>query len=385
MAAQQQQGGGGGGSADNALDLFWGVALLVVGFLLLWYFGKQHIVSAVFYLRVFEIFIIQTVLEGWAKFAALFNLPIATVQANLQELQKLLQFIATVPRSEVTFSDLVHMSEVVGSYIRYPLFVLSLVLAVWLYSSHLSLKFQNVFNMQRLKNMEQHNWPQIAPVVQLDLVKQDINEGPWAMALTPLQFAQKYDLVNTITKNNKTIYKPIKGSSHRVFALQLGPLWVDVKALPIHSQALFAIFAARANRDRDGSTQLLNQIAASAKTGKLNFTGTAELLAKHVNTKLVAMAISRHAYVLTVMASMLDLARTDGVLATAEFLWLKPIDRRLWYMLNSVGRQTAVPEVAGPFAHWLAERTIGMPMKVPMVDMAVEAFEAGLEEVLYEP
>ncbi len=49
----------------------------------------------------------------------------------------------------------------------------------------------------------------------------------------------------------------------------------------------------------------------------------------------------------------------DGVQASADFLWLKPIDRRLWYMLNTVGRQTPFAEVAGPYAHWLAEREMG--------------------------
>ena len=56
------------------------------------------------------------------------------------------------------------------------------------------------------------------------------------------------------------------------------------------------------------------------------------------------------------IASLLEMARIDGVLASAEFLWLKPVDRRMWYMLNCVGRQTAVAEIAGLFAHWQAEK-----------------------------
>ena len=84
------------------------------------------------------------------------------------------------------------------------------------------------------------------------------------------------------------------------------------------------------------------------------------------------------------MASMLELARTDGVLASAEFLWLKPLDRKLWYMLNSVGRQTAVPEIAGAFAHWTAEKKTKRALRVPMVDEAAKSLEVAMKEIIYE-
>ena len=32
---------------------------------------------------------------------------------------------------------------------------------------------------------------------------------------------------------------------------------------------------------------------------------------------------------------------------------------KLWYTLNTVGRQTPFLEVAGIFAHWIAEREAG--------------------------
>ena len=92
---------------------------------------------------------------------------------------------------------------------------------------------------------------------------------------------------------------------------------------------------------------------------------------------------NRHAYVLTTMATLLQMARTDGVVATADFLWLKPVDRRLWYMLNSIGRQTVVPEISGPYAHWLAEKKIGRPLVAPMVKEAVTGLEAAVAEILY--
>jgi len=130
---------------------------------------------------------------------------------------------------------------------------------------------------------------------------------------------------------------------------------------------------------------LLKQIGSSATSDKLDFSGVKELVAKHKNSKYAQFAEQKHAYLLTVMATLLELARTDGVLATAEFLWLKPIDRPLWYMLNSVGRQTAFPEIAGVFAHWVAEKRLDRPLKVPMVEEAVKALEMAMKEIKYEP
>jgi intracellular multiplication protein IcmP len=249
--------------------------------------------------------------------------------------------------------------------------------------------------MKSLAEAERKNWPQISPVIPLDLVKQDIDKGPWAMALSPMQFAKKYQLlqeektVSAMTMAAKISHQVTvsikREAAHHVFVLQCGEYWQGVEYLTPTTKALFAIFAARINQDRDGALKLLLQIAESSTSGRLNFSGVDALLAKHQNNKLVHRVIHSHAYVLTVMASLLVLARKEGVLATAEFLWLKPKDRLLWFMLNSVGRQTAFAEVSGPFAHWNVERIMGRRLMVPMVDEAVNGLEAAIKEILYTP
>jgi intracellular multiplication protein IcmP len=130
---------------------------------------------------------------------------------------------------------------------------------------------------------------------------------------------------------------------------------------------------------------LLEQIATSAKdTKQLDFSGVRELVAKYSQSKSLIWVLKRHAYRGTMLASLLEIARTDGVLATSEFLWLKPVDRQLWYMLNSVGRQTAFIEVSGLFAHWLAEKAFKCPLKTPMVREAVIGLQAAIESTLYK-
>ena len=176
-----------------------------------------------------------------------------------------------------------------------------------------------------------------------------------------------------------------RGLANKIFAMQLGPLWTGTDRLPPHVKALFAIFAARINADSKIALQLLSQLSASSKSNTLNYNGVDALLKKHENTKLVKKIVQSHSYVFTVMASMLEAARDDGVQASADFLWLKPMDRRLWYTLNTVGRQTPFIEVAGIFAHWIAEKEAGRKLIVPMIDEATNAVVLALKDVIYRP
>lgn len=204
------------------------------------------------------------------------------------------------------------------------------------------------------------------------------------MAEAPLDFCKKHDLlVVEKAEEGPAAWKVKPGEAEQLFVLQMGPLWEGVQVLPIHVKALLVIFVGRANKDKKVVDNLLAQIAMSAAHGKLDFSGVEESLRKYQDSKLITWLAGRHAYVATLMASMLQIARSDGVLATSEFLWLKPVDRRLWFALNSVGRQTAVVEVSGIFAHWLAEKKLRRPLKTPMVREAVVALEAAVKEILY--
>jgi len=40
-------------------------------------------------------------------------------------------------------------------------------------------------------------------------------------------------------------------------------------------------------------------------------------------------------------------------------------------------------EIAGPFAHWLAEKELGKAILVPMVEEATNALDIALKEIIY--
>lgn len=368
MAAPQQ-----GNQAETSSALFWFVGAMLAAGGVLWYAFKKQIVSAYLTFRLWEI-----------DFISLFT-------GRLDDVRT---YILTTKPEAMSFQDLVRVGQAVGDYLRIPFALLLFVLAVVVFLGSSTRVFKRAYSMRELVEAEKDNWPQIAPVAGLDLVKMDIDKGPWAMALTPMQFCKRYHLLEEhrrapqegmMRKEWSRVEVTLKrGLANKIFALQLGPLWQGTAKLPPHARALFAVFAARYNSDGKAAYDLLRQMSRTYTT-KLDFTGADELCRKYENTKGVQKVVESRAYVLTVMASMLEAAREDGVQASADFLWLKPFDRRLWYMLNTVGRQTPFVEVAGPFAHWVSEKEIGRKLLVPMVEEATNALETALKEIIYKP
>ncbi len=319
--------------SDNSMGILWMTAAVFIAAGLVWYFFKGYIVFAYLELKLYEI-----------KVISLFT----------NSLNDVATVIPTLDPRRVSFEDMVKIGQVVGNYVRIPLTILIGALAVLIYSSNSARSFKRAYSMRDLVVAEKNNWPQIAPIASLDLIKSDIDVGPWAMAMTPIQFCKKNNLLiehkgqpqeGKTRKEWSRVQVTLKrGEANKVFTMQLGPLWQGIEKLPLHTRALFVALAARINGDAKACADYLKKINVSSAT-KLDFSGVTDLYRKHGECKVVQNIIHSHAYVLTVMASMLEATRQDGVQATADFLWLKPTDRRLWYMLNTVGRQTPFVEV----------------------------------------
>ena len=129
--------------------------------------------------------------------------------------------------------------------------------------------------MHTLAKQESIVWPQINPVIGLDLVNEPLNVGPWAMAKTPLDFCKEHKLIEVFIEEakefkvgNAPIFKMRLNHeiAASVFVKQLGTLWRSPDALPIHQRALLAALTARACRDTKVANQLLIQINKSCNS-----------------------------------------------------------------------------------------------------------------------
>jgi intracellular multiplication protein IcmP len=368
--AQQSQGQSGG---DNSFAPIWITVALFFAAYALWNVGHAYIVSAAFFLNMMQ-----------AKLAYFLT--------GSSDLADQIYLMETLVPASVEWHQLVDLMGDVGAYIRYPIIVILVGLAIYLYQSDITLKYRRAHNMKTLRAQEQRNWPAIMPVVNEDLALVDINTGPWAMALSPMEFARKYKLLK---KNDALLDNPNpgeemtasirRGDAKRVFTLQLGPIWDGFDKAPPHVRALAAVFMARMNRDRTAAMSILAVLDKSFTEGKPDYALATVSLQKYQQSEIVQEIVVKHAYLLTVMASLLAASRDDGVMPSSDFLWLKTVDRRLWYMLNCVGRQTPFCEIGGPFAHWVAECKTGRRSLTPMIDEAIVALEIAVKEVKLSP
>ncbi|NBW56987.1 phosphoesterase [bacterium] len=375
MAAGQ---GGNPNQDSSGLGILWFIGSLFVIFGLIWLKFKDQIIGTYVFIKKMELLFLDV----------LSYLPLTSFNDNVNQM---LDFILLNPDTQ-DLDALLYIGQQTGFYLSFVMLLLSATSLRLVWNKNTQVRCVTKHNMNTLSTQEEKNWVKIMPVINLNLIDIDINTGPWSMALTPLQFCKKNELVSVETViDRKSPWKTegvkkanlIKEKAEIVFKKQMGKLWEGEFSLPDYARALFAIFLARIEHDVQGSAELLEDLSVSYSKGVPDFSLVEPLLKKHRQSKAAIKCVQSHAYVLTVMAAMLKLARTDGVLATADFIWLKPIDRELWYMLNCVGRQTPYCEVAGPYAHLIAELELGRPLFRPVINQAIIALEQALEKIIY--
>jgi intracellular multiplication protein IcmP len=172
------------------------------------------------------------------------------------------------------------------------------------------------------------------------------------------------------------------GRAYQGLALQLGKRWQGPSKLPPHMQGLYAAFALKHVRKRKQSDELLNALSLSwsADGGFKPASKLVSEIRKIVKDPKVGGALQKyadqHAYETTAMLRCLQRAREEGgVLAPAQFVWLRGHDRTLWYPLNNLGRKSYHAEAAGALVHYTNELIAGQRIPTPRFEEVIKGFE----------
>lgn len=363
MSEQKQDG------TDNIMWMLIGITITVI---IIWFFFGRQITQ--FYLTV-----------------KLWELEIVNLFYSTPNIQEVINIIKTRPIRDWDMKKVTAVGTLVGWIINIPIMALLGYFTYRIWKRNPLQKFKRKHSMQTLVESEKHNWPYISTIIGLNLITQKIDEGPWAMAQKPLDYVRTRKLLDN--PNELTSLNKIK--AEKILASQLGKLWEGPDKLPGYTRALFAIFAAHGLKEevvlkegekpvkyKDLAATALAKIAATAEGGKKpDFSAANFLVAKMSQHEEILALTNKHAYINTVMASMLIHARGTGVLPTSQFLWLKPINRQLFYTLNCVGRQVAFVEVAGIFSHWKAEIVAEKAIEKPYISKAFVGLEKALAEI----
>lgn len=319
------------------------------------------------------------------------------------------EFYANNSSVNLTFSSFVQIMKESGIYVVYIYCPIIVWLGIHLWRLSPTENFKRNHTMESLSKQESELWPEIKPPLMFNLDKGNMQKGPWRIALTEWEFARKYELLYRENEGQQSYHIPgspiedlsnpeifDKSKARALFSEQLGNRWVGYKKLPPYIKGIYAALSVRisaiplidtkvkksviAESDRLFRLMASDYVKNKGDVKKMDFSWADDIVEKTKSSEFIVLTHQRHAYIYTVMATMLQIARADGVLASAMFTWLRPTDRRLWYILENVGGYCFVPESAGIAAHWLAEKEIGIKLLNPYVEEAVKGLDFGLKQ-----
>ena len=294
----------------------------------------------------------------------------------------------------VTLRDLYGISHAIGRFWRIPACVFIALLAIICTIRAAPSRFKRVFDLDALAKEQAQTFAATSAFISRKLRLALPGSGaprPADYGLTLEEWIER----NALDDKGKFD----EARAHAALVLQLGPRWVGPQTATPAVKLLFVAFALHHAERRQDAIELLNAASASLSSidtdrvdgPELPLTFPAELVAyvagllsdPEVFSEALRIA-AVHAFTATALMTLLNAARIQhGVLAPAQFAWLKLVDRSLWYALHSLGFETEgvgrylhpAPrvEALGPRDHWAIECAAGEPVFQPDLARAMAA------------
>lgn len=139
-----------------------------------------------------------------------------------------------------------------------------------------------------------------------------------------------------------------------------------------HGKVLFAVFCAYAYGGREGkedAKKALNQVSntcAGEKNGLPNLKVAQWVYDKYRMHPGARKLLQVHHWEHTFLFALFKEAKQKGKFTHTRFIWLKPLDRIMFYVLNTVGRATPHAESAAAFAQYDYELKVARAGRLPL-------------------
>lgn len=282
-------------------------------------------------------------------------------------------------------------------------------------------------------------WPFIkvvAPIMEKIAREDDLDKGPYAAPQVPLLWMEKEGLLIKVKTKNKRDLLTVsqreqftldRAKAYKSLVNNLGRPWTCVDDLTFTEKCLFSVLVphvyGKVKESRLNNRRILSYMGAKlTEKNKKKLDKMESDLKAHISSvvdkykerfampyfnihefdepydpiiasfqkvdtekdmrdkgdKLIAETLLTHRYVKSVFFSIMIKSWTYGVLAPSELLWLKSIDRDLYYVVTQQGRNSAFVEVAGAWSHYISENAYGFKMLAPQVFPAIRALDLDL-------
>lgn len=288
----------------------------------------------------------------------------------------------------MTIPPIMTLGAETGIYFRWPM------AAILIYVGGKELlfsprsKFKVKHTLETFIQAQVKIWPVISPIVKFNPSKSGRILGTAIPDKLPM-FAEALSPEEWIAWNRIPVVNgvPDRDASRRAFIQQLGPRWTGIDAAPLHYRALFAAAALKGAQKREQSDNFLGRLAL-CWNDKKGFRPDSKIIDEinkiikdpELGGRLLPIA-DLHAWRTTALLGALKWARSQGgVLAPAQFLWIRAEDRPLWYPLNNLGRRSFHSEGAGAMAHFMAELAAGKALPIPRVETAIVTLNTYLHD-----
>lgn len=363
-------GNDGKDSGANSEMLYALVAVLLIGgAFLLWTYARPVVVYPAFAMDWFSIKVIELI-KGLGPRGI-----------------ETLEYVESVfdgrndAGTDVDWASFKEVRTRVGMQTRYVFALIVAGLSVWVFLKMKGDGYKRVFSLAggkgkapSLAKYQAMRWQVASVSANFEPDGRDSTIDP---SMTPLEWMKANGVAYEDSELNEE-------SAEEAFANQLGKPWHGIAraSLPVQTVLLLSALHLTGNkaalRERSG-------IALAWSGGSDGTKACQEFVKRHIGNeklkRIIENIAGKHAYENTVVIAMITKSRDKaGVLASSDLLWVKKVDRSLWYTINNVGRRRFHIEGAGSICHYFGEHIGRNKMVDPYVKQAVEGLDGYLDE-----
>lgn len=411
----------GGQQAENTLHentIGWAILLVVIAVIvyIFWYFKAEEVRNVIRWIRYSEAWVLQWfVLLGemtgisdgrfifkgqsisfWDAFKGNSDLISRHVRGGGNPNATLYYGMANYDKNALTYDHLSLFNAMTMGPLKILFILISVLGAFWCLFIGPHTQYRSRLGLDGLIARQAPNFPVISPFVDFNPSTQPPRPPGSPVPVELPEFAEALGPEEWLAYNQIPIPNGVvdEDALQKHFQKQLIGRWKGVKALKPYQQVLLAAFCLKASRKRGDSDEMLSRIAMCWNfKGGLNLNKDRKLVSQArailKDSKIsggTLAACNRHAFVTTALLRGLAYARSEGgVLAPAQFVWLRAHDRTLWYPLNNLGRQSFHTEAIGAMAHYKSEKLTDRPIPTPKVEYAIQTMTDYMKSSIARP
>lgn len=380
-----------GQQAENSLhenSIGWMIilALLAIVFLLIWFFLDTEIKNFIRWIRYGEMWVASFVIS-FLENAGVFGSGDAGYHINFNGKDYSwfagFELIPQIPAAQLEYEHMLYISAMAMEPWKYIFVAILIASALWCMKSGPNTQYRDNLGLEGLIKRQSEIFPVIQPFIEFNPSTQPPRPPGAPVPAELPRFAEALGPEEWLAYNEiATPDGQLKEEGlFKAFRQQLGPRWKGPKALEPFKQVLLAAFCLKAARKRKEADIFLGRLAKcwSFKEGmqlskdKTLLQEARSILRDKKMSGETMKKINQHAYETTAMLRALQVAREEGgVLAPAQFVWMRGHNRTLWYPLNNLGRQSFHMEALGAMSHFVAEKRTSRPIPVAKMEGAIE-------------